>query len=59
LAATRYDTVPLPVPLAPAVIVTHDASSVAVHVQALPVVTTLTVPIAPVFCTLLLAGDTE
>ena len=38
-------TVPLPVPLAPLVIVTHEAASVALHEQALWVVTFIeTVP---------------
>jgi hypothetical protein len=37
--ATVYDTAPLPVPLEPAVIATHAALLVAVHVQPAPAVT--------------------
>jgi hypothetical protein len=45
LAATVYDTVPLPDPLAPPVIVSHVDASLAVHVHPLDVVTvTLALP---------------
>jgi hypothetical protein len=45
LASAVYVTVPLPVPLAPLVIVSHETDSVAVHVQPLVVVTvTFAVP---------------
>ena len=44
LAATLYETVPLPLPLAPAVTVIHAALLVAVHAQPAPAVT-VTVPL--------------
>ena len=45
LDATVYDTVPLPVPLAPTVIVIQPALLVAVHAQSLAVDVTLTLPL--------------
>ena len=44
LAATSYDTVPLPLPLAPPVNVIHEALLVAAHAQPAPAVT-VTVPL--------------
>jgi hypothetical protein len=40
-AATRYETWPLPVPLAPAVTVIHETLLDAVHAQPLPAVTVM------------------
>jgi hypothetical protein len=45
-AAALIDTLPLPVPLAPAVIESHDALLVAVHVHPAAAVT-VTGPVAP------------
>jgi hypothetical protein len=45
-AAALIDTVPLPFPLAPAVIDSHDTLLVAVHVQPAAAVT-VTGPVAP------------
>ena len=45
LAAALYATVPLPLPLAPLLIVSHDALLVAVQLQLAPLVTP-TVPVA-------------
>jgi hypothetical protein len=47
LAATEYPTVPLPLPLAPLVIVTHGADEAAVHAQP-PSAATATVPVVVV-----------
>jgi hypothetical protein len=57
LAATEYETVPEPVPLAPLVIDIHDTALVAVHVQPAAVVT-VTLPDPPAFEALPLVGDT-
>ncbi len=46
LAATEYLTVPMPVPLAPEVMVIHELLLTAVHGQA-EVVLTFTVPVPP------------
>ena len=46
LAETEYVTVPLPVPLAPDVIVTHDARLAVVQLQMLEVLT-VTLPVPP------------
>ena len=56
LAAAVYPTLPLPLPLAPLVIVTHDAALVAVQVHPL-VVVTVTVPVPPVAVSDRLAGE--
>jgi hypothetical protein len=45
-AAVLIDTVPFPLPLAPAVIDNHDTLLVAVHAQPAPVVT-VTEPVGP------------
>jgi hypothetical protein len=55
LAATVKLTVPLPVPLAPCVIVTHDAVLAAVHAQPAPAVT-VTLPEPPPAAILVLCG---
>lgn len=46
LAATEYETVPLPLPLAPAVIVIHDVPLDALQLQPVELVT-LTLPAPP------------
>lgn len=55
-AATENPTVPLPLPVAPLEIVTHDAPLVAVQAQPAPVVT-LTVPVLAVAATDWLAAE--
>jgi hypothetical protein len=57
-AATLNATVPLPEPLAPLVIVIHDALLVAVHAQPLPLVM-LNDPVPPLETTLVEAGESE
>lgn len=57
-AATLKATVPLPEPLAPLVIVIHDALLVAVHVHPLPLVT-VNDPVAPPETTLVETGESE
>lgn len=47
-AATLKVTLPLPLPVAPAVIAIHEALLVAVHPQPLPAVTATVLPVAPV-----------
>jgi len=47
LAATLYDTLPFPVPLAPAVIVIHGAVLAAVHAHDAAFAVTATVPAPP------------
>jgi hypothetical protein len=55
-AATFSDTVPLPVPVAPAITVIHDALLVAVREQpVVPVTVTLTVP--PAAAAVVLVAD--
>ena len=56
LAAAVYPTLPLPLPLAPLVIVTHDAPLVAVQVHP-AVVVTVTVPVPPAAGSDWLAGE--
>jgi hypothetical protein len=58
LAAALNPTVPLPVPAAPEVTVSHGALLLAVHVHAL-VVVTVTVPVPPIAGTLWLVGLIE
>jgi hypothetical protein len=58
LAATLYATVPLPVPVAPEVMVSHDALLVAVHAQPDPLVT-VTVPVLAVAGAFWLADPIE
>jgi hypothetical protein len=57
-AATRYRTVPSPVPDAPEVIVIHDTLLVAVHVHPL-VVSTFTLPVSSRAGTLSLVREIE
>jgi hypothetical protein len=57
-AATVNLTGPLPVPLAPAVIVIHESLLFAVHAQVLPV-ETLTVPEPPPSLNFTSPGETE
>lgn len=57
-AATVNLTVPLPVPLAPAVTVIHESLLLAVHAQVLPV-ETLTAPEPPSFLNFASSGETE
>jgi hypothetical protein len=58
-AATENDTVPLPLPLAPAVTVSHDGALLtADHAHPAGAVTAVE-PLAPAAATLLLVGDTE
>jgi hypothetical protein len=56
LAAALKLTVPLPVPLAPAVTVSHVALLAAVHAQPVPAVT-LTEPVPPPLATDALVAD--
>jgi hypothetical protein len=49
LGATVYDTLPLPLPLAPAVIVIHEALLTAVHGQDPKLADTVTVPVPPAY----------
>ena len=56
-AATEYDTVPEPVPLAPLVIDIQDTALVAVHVQPAAVVTE-TLPVPPAVAALAVVGFT-
>jgi hypothetical protein len=56
LAAAVNATVPLPVPLAPPVTVSHAALLVAVHAQPAPAVTP-TEPVAPAAATDVLVAD--
>ena len=58
LLATVNLTVPLPVPLAPALMVIHDSLELAVHVQALPV-DTLTVAAPPSESIFTVSGEIE
>jgi hypothetical protein len=58
LAAALNATAPLPLPLAPFVIVIHDAFDDAVHAQPLPLVTA-TVPLPPVASTDWVVGEIE
>ena len=58
LTAALNATVPLPVPLAPDVIVIHPTLAVAAQVQ-LPAAVTATVPVAPEPATLTLVGAME
>ena len=58
LAATLNETDPFPVPLAPAVMVIHEALLAAVHVHPLPAVT-LTVPALALAPTFWLFGEIE
>jgi len=55
--ATEYPTVPVPVPLAPLVIVTHEGL-LTVHVQALPLGVTVKLPFPPPIAKLALVGET-
>jgi len=57
-AATEYPTVPLPEPLAPLVIVSHDAFDAAVQEQPLPAVTETEPLVAPA-AGLALVGEIE
>ena len=56
LAETEYVTVPLPVPFAPEVIVTHDATLAVVQLQVLEVVT-VRLPVPPAAVNDVLAGE--
>ena len=56
-AATEYETVPDPVPLAPDVIDIQDTALVAVHVQPAAVVTE-TLPVPPAVAALAVVGFT-
>jgi hypothetical protein len=56
--ATVNRTVPLPVPLAPAVMVIHDSLDVAVHMQALPVDTVMVLD-SPLPSTFISSGEIE
>jgi hypothetical protein len=56
LAATVYPTLPVPVPLAPAEIVTHDAPLVAIQLHP-AVVVTVTAPVPPMPGSEWLAGE--
>ncbi len=58
LAATEKATVPLPVPLPPAVTVIHEALLTAVQVQPTPA-ETLTLPFPPVSPKLAFVADSE
>ena len=57
LAATLYQTHPRPVPLAPAVMVSHAALLVAVQKQLDPVITETLAPVKPVDVNDPLVGD--
>jgi hypothetical protein len=57
-AATVYDTVPFPVPLAPAVTVMNDAALTAVQTHPL-VVVTATLPEPPAAAAFWLVGEIE
>jgi hypothetical protein len=57
LAVAEYDTVPLPEPLAPLVMLNQLAVSVAVHVQPLGAVT-VAEPVPPALASEMLVGDT-
>jgi len=57
-APTENETVPLPVPFAPAVMDIHETSSVADHAQLLPA-ETVTVPVPPSAPNDWLAGEIE
>ena len=59
LADAVYATVPPPVPVAPAVIVSHEDWLVAVHAQLLVVVTVMDGPAPPPAATEVLPGATE
>ena len=52
----RYDTLPLPLPVAPAVTVNHGASLVAVHAHPAVVVTVIGEPAPPVAASVALVG---
>src|SRR5262249_51591446 len=58
-AATEYVTVPLPVPLLPAVIVIHDALLAAVHAHVVADAVTVTLPVVAAAAGDALDGDSE
>jgi hypothetical protein len=57
LAVAEYDTVPLPEPLAPLVMLSQLADSVAVHAQPLGAVT-VAEPVPPLLANEMLDGET-
>jgi hypothetical protein len=59
LTAAVYDTLPLPLPVAPAVTVNHGASLVAVHAHPAVVVTVIGEPAPPVAASVALVGAIE
>jgi len=57
LAVAEYETVPLPLPLEPPVMLNQLAGSLAVHVQPLGAVT-VAVPVPPALASEMLEGET-